>query len=87
MSEAKPLTESQLRYLVRSKLRIILEKSENPTAGSHPEEGYRPATRENMYLDRPMMIGGWPEGEYDPPVQDRLVKWYTDMGLMDTKEK
>ena len=76
------LTESQLRYVVRSKLRVILEKY----AGSHPEEGYQPATRKNMYLDRPMQIGGWPEGEYDPPVPDRLVNWYKDMGLMDTTE-
>lgn len=83
----KVLTENQLRYLVRSRLRIILEKAEKPVAGSQPEEGYKPATRKNMYLDRPMMIGGWPEGEYDPPVQDRLVKWYRDMGLMDTTEE
>ena len=83
----KPLTESQLRYMVRSKLRIILEKTQKPVAGSQPQEGYVPATRENMFLDRPMQIGGWPEGEYDPPVQDRLVKWYKAMGLMETSEK
>jgi hypothetical protein len=80
---SKALTENQLRYLVRSKLRMIVEKSD---AGSNPEENYSFATRKNMHLDKPMMIGGWPEGEYEPPVQDRLVKWYKDMGLMDTKE-
>lgn len=84
MPDTHALTENQLRYLVRSKLRIILEKTE---AGSQPEEDYRPASRKNMFLDRPMMVGGWPEGEYDPPVQDRLVKWYEDMGLMNTNEK
>lgn len=84
MSTGNPLTESQLRYIIRSKLRIILEKSE---AGSQPEEGYHPATKKNMFLDQPMQVGGWPEGEYDPPVPDRLVKWYKDMGLMDTTEE
>ena len=83
MSEIKALTERQLRYMVRSKLRIILEKADKPLAGSRPEDGYSPATRKNMFLDRPMMIGGWPEGEYDPPVEDRLMKWYKEMGLME----
>ena len=61
-----------------------MKKSKKKISGSRPEERYTPATRENMYLDRPMSIGGWPEGEYDPPVQDRLVSWYKSMGMMET---
>jgi hypothetical protein len=79
----KALTENQLHYLVRSKLRIILEKS---AVGSYPEEDYQPMTRKNMYLDKLTRIGRWPEGEYDPPTQDCLVKWYQDMSTMSTTE-
>lgn len=53
-----------------------------PVAGSHPEEGYLPATRQRMFLDRPTSHGGWPEGEYDPPVRDRIYGWYKKMGMM-----
>lgn len=60
------------------------KKKKRRVSGSHPEEAYVSATRKNMHLDKPMSIGGWPEGEYDPPVQDRLVKWYKDMKLMET---
>ena len=59
-------------------------KKKKPVRGSHPEESYRNATEKNLYLDRPTMHGGWPEGEYDPPVKDRLLKWYKDMGMMET---
>lgn len=60
------------------------KKKKKNVSGSHPEESYAPATRKNMYLDRPMSIGGWPEGEYDPPIQDRLVSWYKSMKMMET---
>ena len=51
-------------------------------AGSHPEEQYAPATRQKMFLDRPTSHGGWPEGEYDPPVNDRIYGWYKKMKMM-----
>ena len=60
------------------------KKPKKPVRGSHPEEQYQKATVQNLYLDRPMSIGGWPEGEYDPPVQDRLASWYKSMGMMET---
>jgi hypothetical protein len=53
-----------------------------PVAGSHPEEHYLPATRKRMHLDKPTSHGGWPEGEYDPPVADRLYRWYKKMEMM-----
>ncbi len=59
-------------------------KKKKSVRGSQPEESYRKATEKNLYLDRPTMHGGWPEGEYDPPVKDRLLKWYKDMGMMET---
>jgi hypothetical protein len=43
---------------------------------------YGLATRKNMFLDRPTSHGGWPEGEYDPPVNDRIYNYLKSMGLM-----
>lgn len=53
-----------------------------PTAGSHPEEQYQLATRKNLHLDKPTSHGGWPEGEYDPPVKDRIYGYLKSMGLI-----
>lgn len=55
--------------------------------GSQPEEQYTLATRKKMFLDRPTSHGGWPEGEYDPPVQDRIYGWYKSMGMMPESEE
>ena len=57
-----------------------------PIRGSRPEESYQKATAKNLHLDKPMSIGGWPEGEYDPPVNVRLTKWYKEMGLMEEEK-
>lgn len=59
-----------------------MSKSHRPLGGSHPEEQYAPATREKMFLDRPTSHGGWPEGEYDPPIRDRIYGWYKKMKMM-----
>jgi len=56
-------------------------------AGSHPEEQYSPATRQKMFLDRPTSHGGWPEGEDDPPVGDRIYGWYKKMKMMPEGEE
>jgi hypothetical protein len=56
-------------------------------SGSHPEEHYVPATRERMHLDKPTSHGGWPEGEYDPPVRDRIYGWYKKMKMMPEGEE
>jgi len=58
-----------------------------PFAGSHPEEQYSPATRQKMFLDRPTSHGGWPEGEDDPPVGDRIYSWYKKMKMMPEGEE
>lgn len=57
-------------------------RSPNTFSGSQPEEQYAPATRKSMHLDEPTSHGGWPEGEYDPPVADRLYSWYKKMRMM-----
>lgn len=62
------------------------KKSERPTAGSQPEEMYGLATRKNMFLDRPTSHGGWPAGEYDPPVNDRIYNYLRSMGLMTNED-
>jgi hypothetical protein len=59
-----------------------MKKSERPVGGSQPEEMYGLATRKNMFLDRPTSHGGWPEGEYDPPVNDRIYNYLKSMGLI-----
>ena len=58
------------------------KKSERPVGGSQPEEMYGLATRKNMFLDRPTSHGGWPEGEYDPPVNDRIYNYLKSMGMI-----
>lgn len=58
------------------------KKSERPVSGSQPEEMYGLATRKNMFLDRPTSHGGWPEGEYDPPVNDRIYNYLKSMGMI-----
>lgn len=62
------------------------KKSELPVRGSQPEEMYGLATRKNMFLDRPTSHGGWPEGEYDPPVNDRIYNYLRSMGLMTNED-
>jgi hypothetical protein len=60
----------------------IRKKKERPVGGSQPEEMYVLATRKNMFLDRPTSHGGWPEGEYDPPINDRIYGYLKSMGLI-----
>ena len=59
-----------------------MKKCERPVGGSQPEEMYGLATRKNMFLDRPTSHGGWPEGEYDPPINDRIYNYLKSMGLI-----
>lgn len=58
-----------------------------PVGGSQPEEQYAPATRKSMHLDKPTSHGGWPAGEYDPPVKDRLYNWYKKMKMMPEQDE
>jgi len=64
-----------------------LRPSPKPVSGSAPEEQYAPATRKSMHLDKPTSHGGWPSGEYDPPVKDRLYSWYKKMKMMPEQDE
>ena len=35
-----------------------------------------------LMLDRPTSHGGWPEGDYDPPVNQQIIDYFTDLGLI-----
>jgi hypothetical protein len=54
-------------------------------AGSQPEEGYQTANRKNLHLDKPMMIGGWPEGEYEPRPNVKIADYLESMGLLELR--
>ena len=51
-------------------------------AGSYPEDAYEVGNEKNLYLDRSSTHGGWPEGEYDPPVMKQISKWLKSMKMM-----
>ena len=55
--------------------------------GSYPEESYQKANKKNMHLDKPSSHGGWPEGEYEPSVNDQISSWFKSMKMMETEEE
>jgi hypothetical protein len=42
------------------------------------------ANRKNLMLDKPTMHGGWPNGEYEKPVNDQIMDWFKSMGFAET---
>ena len=71
-----------LRSLIRELLLIEKKRSGAPIAGSYPEDRYMPATKQNLMLDRPTSHGGWPEGEYDPPINKKIYDYLKSLGLV-----
>ena len=71
------LAKYQLRKIIRAEL--LREKLRRRV------DGWEAATPENMWLkdDDSQQWGGWPEGEYDPPVTKQLRDYYKDMGMME----
>ncbi len=63
------ITVGQLRQLIREL------KKRRP-------DGFLPSDDESLYLDKPFSSGGWPEGEYDPPVNVQISKYLKSMGLL-----
>tara|TARA_R110001583_G_scaffold7985_18_gene39020 strand:+ start:8605 stop:9807 length:1203 start_codon:yes stop_codon:yes gene_type:complete len=55
--------------------------------GSYPEDSYQKANKKNLHLDKPTSHGGWPEGEYDPPVNDQISSWLKSMYLIEKRSK
>lgn len=65
------ITVSQLRQLVKE-------------VSKRRPDGYLPSTAKNLYLDREFKsVGGWPEGEYNPPVNVRISNYLKSLGLLD----
>ena len=58
------------------------KKNKFKHSGSHPDETYEIGTEKNLYLDKPSTHGGWPEGEYDPPVNKQISNWLKSMKLL-----
>ncbi len=56
-------------------------------SGYHPEESYKKASVKNLYLDKDTMHGGWPEGEYEPPVNKQISDWLKSMSLMEDEKE
>ena len=63
------------------------KKSRLRHSGSHPDEAYEVGTEKNLYLDQPSTHGGWPEGEYDPPVNKQILSWMRKMKLVENRLK
>ena len=62
--------------------RIIIEELMREAAKRRPD-GWLPSTAKNLHLDKPFSAGGWPEGEYDPPVNVQIKKYFKDLGLLE----
>jgi len=68
-----------------SKLRIrqiIHEELSKTFGGTQPDESYMLATKKNLMLDIPTQHGGWPEGEYSPPVNKRIYDYLKSLGMI-----
>jgi hypothetical protein len=55
-------------------------------SGSYPDESYQKADKKKLYLDKPSSHGGWPEGEYEPSVNDQISSWLKSMKMMENEE-
>ena len=53
--------------------------------GHHPEESYVKGTKKNLFLDKPSTHGGWPKGEYDPPVMKQISGWLEKMEMLESE--
>ena len=65
-----------------SKTKKTKKKDKFEYSGSHPEEAYEIGTEKNLHLDKPSSHGGWPTGEYDPPVNKQISAWLKSMKLL-----
>ena len=61
---------------------IIREELDKTFGGTQPDEAYEIGTASNLMLDRPTQHGGWPEGEYDPPIADRIYDYLKSIGII-----
>ena len=66
------------KYTLRQ---LIKEEIKNMFEISNPDNTYEPPSPKSLMLDKPTQHGGWPEGEYDPPVNKQILDWLKAMGL------
>jgi|TARA_B100001123_G_scaffold376821_1_gene443786 hypothetical protein len=59
--------------LLKNYIRLILEADHKWTK----------ANKKNLNLDRPMSIGGWPEGEDDPKPEDQIYHYLKSLGMIE----
>jgi len=77
----KRLKSKMYSHIINLPERGIYERKK--VSGSQPEETYQKGNSKNLYLDKPSSHGGWPEGEYDPPVMTQIKKWLKKMKMID----
>lgn len=66
--------KSMLRQLIREELK------------SRTDYSLKKATVKDLHLDKPTSHGGWPEGEYEVPVNKQLINYFKSMGLLESIE-
>jgi len=67
----------------KSRIRqIIREELSKTFGGTQPDESYMLGTKKNLMLDIPTQHGGWPEGEYSPPVNKRIYDYLKSLGMI-----
>ena len=75
--------ESQTFKISKARVEeIISEELAKTFGGTHPDEAYVLGTKKNLMLDRESQHGGWPEGEYDPPVNKRIYDYLKSLGMI-----
>ena len=75
--------EGKTIQVSKSRIReIIREELAKTFGGTHPDEAYVLGTKKNLMLDRESQHGGWPEGEYDPPVNKRIYDYLKSLGMI-----
>ena len=75
--------ESQTFKISKARIEeIISEELAKTFGGTHPDEAYVLGTKKNLMLDRESQHGGWPEGEYDPPVNKRIYDYLKSLGMI-----
>ena len=62
--------------------RKIYEIDKKYSKVAYTKEAYEIGTSKNLFLDRPSTHGGWPEGEYEPPVMKRIENWLKKMKMI-----
>tara|TARA_Y100001963_G_scaffold124151_1_gene174724 strand:+ start:4730 stop:5305 length:576 start_codon:yes stop_codon:yes gene_type:complete len=48
---------------------------------------YNKGDKHTLMLDRPTQHGGWPEGEYDPPINQKIYDYLKSLGLVESVYK